>query len=568
MATAAETVSKAGVGLLVWWKGRFKYIVVWGGLLYLVGELLLITAQRTGHPFPLLIFAETLLAISRSTFDGVKEVALLQGAHLGQTPILLAMLSVCGKVGGMIGATIADRVWAVALPNAPKSYLSGEAILSAERAHPFLKDHLALPLGSAARLNIMEIYDNMQLYTLVAGSVAMVCAVFCALTMENVNVLSPHSKPTAKVRGQWLTRWHQRHFRREPLQIEAQPDMRPLLDGLNRLFPGHVQRLDALWQRVSEVIEDDEGCPQTVADDLLGLSRAVAESVWSLDDALSSFQSTIETFWSTSRVPVVILNLTGPIRESQSLLPGDSRADGEVRCLRDQPLTAGFVHLHHPDDGACVSVVYRSDGTAFLGSVHRPNTSLSTGVRLKYESISQILDAGVQKAFKQVDITPPPSIGVQSEALSGSGSSSNVQFSLNHAPLPQQDEDQVLQHPSPYSSSVARLFPSQVCECRYLDSDCWVHVHLPAYGLCWTFDWNRRSRFFPRLRAGTASDDGTTDGLTPERKIRLRTALERCISHELYDYYSSLESERRQRMSEEERSRRQILRQSVRDTRG
>lgn len=190
MATAAETIAKLGVGLLVWWSGRFRHLIVAGGCLYLVGELLQIAAQRIGHSIPLLITAETLLAISRSSFDGVKEIALLHSAHLGDTAILLAMLSVCNKLGGMIGATIADGVWAEALPNAPKNYLSGEAILSAREFTRFLKNTLLSPLG-VPRGWPCRSFTMTRNYTLLSLAAWPWCLLFPAHSSWRMSISSP-----------------------------------------------------------------------------------------------------------------------------------------------------------------------------------------------------------------------------------------------------------------------------------------------------------------------------------------------------------------------------------------
>lgn len=528
MATAAETTSKLGVGVLVWWKGNLKLIIVAGSFLYLFGELLLIAAPRNGHSTPLLITAEAFLAISRSSFDGVKEVALLHSAHLGHTAILLAMLSVCDKVGGMIGATIADGVWAAALPDAPKNYLSGEAILSAERVHPFLKDHLALAPGSEARLAIQDVYDTTQMYTLVAGIVAMVLAVLCALAVDDGNVLPSPSKPILRVPSQWKGQWDRRHRLRETIDVETQPNMCSLFEGLNRMLEGHADRLDTLWHRISEIVEDAAGCPQFVADDLLGLFLRTTASVWSLDETVSEFEATVRQVWARTKSPP----------EREPLL--------NVCCMNDGLSAAGFVHLHYPKNGVCVSAAYRSDGTAFLCTIQlpdtgKPNNNDSAETRHELEALSRALNFGVQKAFNAVDVTPPPSIAVAEKELLSKGTSQDNRSSLEQSSqlsLGENTDAATVQCLPRHNARVASSSHGQLSDCLYPDSRSWVHVHLPSYGMCWAFDWDGFHPYFPQRRVGSVTGNAVV-GLTPAHIVRLRTALERCISFELGIHYSS-----------------------------
>lgn len=177
------------IGLLVREKGYFKPIILAAVPLYCLGEVLMMVAPAFDHSVSRLLFSQILLAIARSSFEAVKEVALLSASEPIDTAVVLAILSVCDKVGGMIGSTFSDIVWAEALPDAPRKYLSAEAISSAERLHPELQRQLSFPPGSAERIAIQHTYDETQRTMLIIGSVAMVFALGCALVMRNDNIL-------------------------------------------------------------------------------------------------------------------------------------------------------------------------------------------------------------------------------------------------------------------------------------------------------------------------------------------------------------------------------------------
>lgn len=528
MATATDFPVKVVIGVMVYWLGHFKPFIAAGAFIYLLGVLLLIAAQQTGHSVRLLIAAEALLAVSRSLFDGVKEVALLHSAHLEKIPILLAMLSVCDKVGGMIGATIADKVWATVLPNAPKKYLSGEAILSAERDHPFLKEHLSLAPGSPERLVIQKTYDDTQLHTLIAASVAMVIALAAALTMRNVSVFPPRVKPSLRVGNFWKKEWDRRDRHRPSLAVTTEPDMSPLFDCLDRMVAEQVARLETLWARVSEVVYSETKCPQHVADDLLRLFQNTGFSVWDLDRAVSTFKKDIETFWEprqpTGNGPATTptASASRPIRPTaQSLPSGGSSAECEICCLHDQLPAEGFIHLHLPIDSICVSASYGNIDMAFLNYAVRPSTAQHTFVTSGepiYERWSHALSTGVRKAFEEVGVPPPPAF-------------TDVWISQNHEQIEQSPDEQPMSH-------------GWACKLCSIDVDLWVHVHLPAYGLCWTFNWEPGLPTVTlRVGAGTAGSRFGRDSaglkLTPEQQKRLLTALERCISTELDKHYKN-----------------------------
>lgn len=283
--------------------------------------------------------------------------------------------------------------------------------------------------------------------------------------------------------------------------------MRHLLEGLDRLLQGNLERLDRLWQQVSEVVKDDAGCPQTVANDLLALFRRVANVVWSLDSEVGQFR---EEAWRDWNFSVGRFGPEGSVREGQRLPINRLQVDSKSSCLRDVDLAEGFVHLHNPQDHVCYSAAYRAALGGESVAFYHYGFPME---KARFVALSEALNAGVQKAFSKVEVTPPPSMALR-----------------------QDDGPGQVYHPPPSDPTAGRVSRRRVLECCHLDTETWVHVHLPVYGLCWTFDWNRARPSFPQMRVGTASVGAVVD-LTVERKIRLRTALERWISDELRQHY-------------------------------
>lgn len=251
---AVETVCMLPIGCYVLRKARFRPILQFAIPVYCVGEILLIVAAKY-HVFGLLLFSMALTSVSRSAFETVKEVALLSGARCRpEAALLLALLSLSKKIGAMIGATLSDIVWAQALPNPPTRYLNGQTILSAERVHPLLAEHLAYSPGSAERNAIVRTYEKTQIPLLAIGAVAMLFAWVCVCKMDDVPLLE------AEVELAQREEWAAENLR---LQAIADADWgadlnRTLRDPKRREDLAAALEVDVARYRALEVLKEED----------------------------------------------------------------------------------------------------------------------------------------------------------------------------------------------------------------------------------------------------------------------------------------------------------------------
>lgn len=96
--------------------------------------------------------------------------------------------------------------------------------------------------------------------------------------------------------------------------------------------------------------------------------------------------------------------------------------------------------------------------------------------------------------------------------------------------------------PPPASQAVwgrSPMFRGEFCARCCIDTRSWVHVHLPTYGLCWTFRWVRGSRR-QLSRLGTHPGVAQVD-MSTEQTIQLRAALETRIRIRLWEFYGQEE---------------------------
>lgn len=205
MSLTVETVCMLPMGFYVRRPGRFQRTLVSAVGWYFFGEVMLILAVRY-HIFGLLVSGLVLTSMCRSTFEAVKEVALLSGARWRQdAAMLLALLSLSEKIGGMIGATFSDTLWAKALPNAPTRYLNAQTILTAERVYPLLAKHLAYAPGSPERNAIVQTYETTQLHAVAIGIAMMSFASACVYKMDNISLHS--ALKTFALQDQWARKY-------------------------------------------------------------------------------------------------------------------------------------------------------------------------------------------------------------------------------------------------------------------------------------------------------------------------------------------------------------------------
>lgn len=183
--SAFETLCMLFVGYYVRRRRVFKFVLLAAVPLYCLGLATFFFATTVGHAFGLFICSQMLIAIARSTFETVKELALIQNLWRegfsgdSRLPTLFAYISLSEKTGGMVGATLSDVLWARALRKPPTRYLNGQTILSAERVHPSLSEHLSYSDGSLERRAILYTYDTTLAISLMISIAVMGFAFLC-----------------------------------------------------------------------------------------------------------------------------------------------------------------------------------------------------------------------------------------------------------------------------------------------------------------------------------------------------------------------------------------------------
>lgn len=191
ISTVVETAWMLVVGWRVHKTGNLAAFLLLCPLLLLGGLVMVFLAGELHYKLGVMIAGQVVAAIGQASFEAIKEVVLLASARPDDMVMLLAMLSLSEKIGGMIGATLSDIAWAKALPDAPKKYMSAESILSAERVHPQLEVHLSYPEGSPERLDIQQVYIKTQRILLCVAMGGIVVGFFSNSSIRNGFLFRP-----------------------------------------------------------------------------------------------------------------------------------------------------------------------------------------------------------------------------------------------------------------------------------------------------------------------------------------------------------------------------------------
>lgn len=189
---------------------------------------------------------------------------MLYYASADDSAVILAFLSLAEKLGGMVGATVSDKMWTSVLPNGPKRYLSAEAVLSAERTHPLLKQHLSYAIGSRERSAIQQAYNDVQRNSLIASCVIMAIGMACALVLRDINVLVTPPRP--RFRSLYLHDLGLKVDLPTPPSTSIQPGLFKLRKMAASMLKSYTANYGSVLQLRDQIANSMTPAPQYVAD--------------------------------------------------------------------------------------------------------------------------------------------------------------------------------------------------------------------------------------------------------------------------------------------------------------
>ncbi|KAL0944886.1 MFS siderophore iron [Colletotrichum truncatum] len=172
--------------------GRFRWLLLIAVPLYTFGQGLMIYFRQPGQSVGYLIMCQVFTSIGGSVFILCMQVAILAAVDHQHVAAALAVLSVCGNIGGSVGNTISASIWTNTFEMALERYLPESALESIGDIYGDLDVQLSYPMGSDERIAIQKAYGYAQTRMLAAGTSIMIFGFVALFMIKNYNLKKMH----------------------------------------------------------------------------------------------------------------------------------------------------------------------------------------------------------------------------------------------------------------------------------------------------------------------------------------------------------------------------------------
>ncbi|KAI7221651.1 putative siderophore iron transporter mirB [Hortaea werneckii] len=178
-----------GVGLLIRYTGRFKWMLWCAVSIYTLAEGLMIYFRLPHHGgVGFIVMCQCFIAIGGGTMTLIQQVAVLAVAEHGEFASMLALLGLFGYMGGAVGGAISGAIWTNTLPEELAKFLPESALGDLNTIYEDLDTQLSYAWGSPVREAIVHAYAVAQTRMLIAGTAVMVIGFICVALIRDINV--------------------------------------------------------------------------------------------------------------------------------------------------------------------------------------------------------------------------------------------------------------------------------------------------------------------------------------------------------------------------------------------
>jgi hypothetical protein len=198
-----STVTSVIVGLIIKYVKHYKYFVVTGAAVYLLGVGLMIRYRQEGVSIGTNVGVQIAVGIGGGMYNVPMQLAVQSVVPHQDVAAVTAIFLTIIEVGGAVGSAISGVVWSSNLPGKLASYTAGTA---AEGTSMAIYGNFVLaqgyPLGSPARIGINRAYQETMNIILII-SVCLAAPIFLlSLCLKDVNLDDVDQKVRGKVIGQ------------------------------------------------------------------------------------------------------------------------------------------------------------------------------------------------------------------------------------------------------------------------------------------------------------------------------------------------------------------------------
>ncbi|THC96630.1 hypothetical protein EYZ11_003880 [Aspergillus tanneri] len=143
-----------GVGWLVRITGHLKWLLLCAIPVYMLAVGLMIHFRSPGHSIGFICLCEVLIGLGSGTIVALEQTAVLAASEHNDYASMLALLGLCGNIGGAIGNSISGAIWTNTLPNKLREFLPDETRPRWNEIYESLTVQLSFEVGSATPFGI------------------------------------------------------------------------------------------------------------------------------------------------------------------------------------------------------------------------------------------------------------------------------------------------------------------------------------------------------------------------------------------------------------------------------
>ncbi|KAE8418846.1 major facilitator superfamily domain-containing protein [Aspergillus pseudocaelatus] len=183
-----------GVGFLVRWTGRFKWLLLCAIPVYLLAIGLMIYFRSPGHSIGYICLCEVLIGLGTGTIIALEQTAVTTASEHNDYASMLALLGWVGSIGGAIGNSISGAIWTNTLPQKLREFLPEDMKSQWKEINDSLYVQLSYEVGSPTRVAIERAYAVSQRNMLIAGIAFMALTIVWVMGIKDVRVKGRDNK--------------------------------------------------------------------------------------------------------------------------------------------------------------------------------------------------------------------------------------------------------------------------------------------------------------------------------------------------------------------------------------
>ncbi|KAK7418663.1 hypothetical protein QQX98_003854 [Neonectria punicea] len=177
-----------GVGFLMRYTGRFKWLLLCAVPLYMLAVGLMIYFRSPSKSVGFIVMCEIVMSLGGGAIILLSQISVMAASKHEDYAAMLALLSLFGNMGGAVGNSISGAIWTNTLPGKLQEYLPESTKSKWYEIYESLDIQLSYPVGSATRDAIIHGYAVAQRNMLIAGTAIMGLSIAFVMMVKNIKL--------------------------------------------------------------------------------------------------------------------------------------------------------------------------------------------------------------------------------------------------------------------------------------------------------------------------------------------------------------------------------------------